>query len=342
MLSSILFINSLQEIEKNINNFILETEEDHIHSLLKSTELQLSHVLKTSRRNKIAIVRDKEGLVSIVKVVYSPLITPEESTCLQEMNHPNIVNIFGVYQVSNYYLLHLEFLRGECVVDMLLKSGGMSESVASLIFRQIVSAVQYLHSNNWVHRDLKPDNVMFDHETQTAKLIDFEFATKISKWNRLTEKVGTKLYESPEVRRKRYWGPEADVWSLGISLFVFVTAHFPFSSEQLEEGVEFLRFPSDLSLSLRNLISSMLETSSWKRISLKKIINHPWLNPTQSKIGLANLFRRSTSEKNRLIASFSSSHTPNREHSKDMNTHPRASDSVIRTLSSSESSSQIT
>jgi serine/threonine protein kinase len=104
----------------------------------------------------------------------------------------------------------------------------LPESVAKLIFRQIVDGVKYMHSLSVFHRDLKTDNIIVDR-SKLVKIIDFGFSVRADSQRRLNLCCGTPNYMAPEiVLNREYWGGPADVWSLGVMLFLITTGDFPF------------------------------------------------------------------------------------------------------------------
>jgi serine/threonine protein kinase len=105
------------------------------------------------------------------------------------------------------------------------------EDHVKLIFKQIVDAVDHLHSMQIVHRDLKLENVLIDRATNKTKLIDFGFATKVKAVNhtKLPFNCGTPVYMCPDLAAKRdHLGGPSDVWALGVILFILLTGKLPF------------------------------------------------------------------------------------------------------------------
>jgi len=114
---------------------------------------------------------------------------------------------------------------------MLASVGTISEELASYILTQVFAGLAFAHSKNICHRDMKPENIMFDPQSGAVKIIDFGFAC-ISK-DKLRVFCGTPSYMSPEiVSKKEYWGPAADIWACGVILFVMLTGNLPFKATE--------------------------------------------------------------------------------------------------------------
>lgn len=104
----------------------------------------------------------------------------------------------------------------------------LQEAEAKIIFKQIVDGVRYMHSVSVFHRDLKTDNVIVDRN-RLVKIIDFGFSVRSDSQRRLNLCCGTPNYMAPEiVLNREYWGGPADVWSLGVMLFLITAGDFPF------------------------------------------------------------------------------------------------------------------
>ena len=104
----------------------------------------------------------------------------------------------------------------------------VSEDVGRIIFKQIVSAVAYLHSKNIAHRDIKLENIMIGKNKQ-IKLIDFGFSVTCKEGKNIRIICGTPSYMAPELTLKKdYDGKKVDVWALGIIVFVMCAGFYPF------------------------------------------------------------------------------------------------------------------
>ena len=130
----------------------------------------------------------------------------------------------------------MELCEGKNLYHMIKKSReqqwpGIPDDQVRPIFYQIASAMAYMHSVSVVHRDLKLDNILINHKGE-IKLIDFGFATKCVHNEKLAANCGTPQYMDPDLARKQpYLGQAADVWALGVILFILITSKFPFHAE---------------------------------------------------------------------------------------------------------------
>jgi len=153
-----------------------------------------------------------------------------EARCLSMLAHPNIIKMVGYKlptQEDGRQLLALEYCKYE-LFDIITEIGGFTEDIGRYFFsQQIVPAVSYMHSSGICHRDLKLDNLFIGTDLK-IRVSDFSFASGVFNPQNgqpmlFTKQVGTVLYMAPEIQRgKRYLGLPADVWSLGVVLFMMV------------------------------------------------------------------------------------------------------------------------
>lgn len=152
----------------------------------------------------------------------------------------------------------------------------LEESEAKRIFQQVISAVSYMHERNFVHRDIKLENILMDDKLNT-KIIDFGFSIYIPPDKKLSIFCGTPQYMSPEiVAKKEYFGSPADVWATGILLFVMLVGSFPFRAadeKKLYQKIlksEFL-VPAHVSSAAENLLRRLLHQSPTDRITAEEV-----------------------------------------------------------------------
>uniref|UniRef100_A0A915NVH5 non-specific serine/threonine protein kinase n=1 Tax=Meloidogyne floridensis TaxID=298350 RepID=A0A915NVH5_9BILA len=160
---------------------------------------------------------------------------------------------------------------------------------------QIISAVDYLHNINIVHRDLKAENLLLDSTFQ-IKLADFGFSNFFSRNDTLDTFCGSPPYAAPEVfEGKRYAGPEIDIWSLGVILYVMVCGALPFEGANLQLLKERvlsgrIRIPYFMSSDCENLIRRMLTVDARKRPTIEQIKQHRWMHSNDFNLKYQTLF----------------------------------------------------
>ncbi|KAL6962017.1 Calcium-dependent protein kinase 12 [Sarracenia purpurea var. burkii] len=218
--------------------------------------------------------------------------------------HPNVVRIKGTYEDNVFVHLVMELCAGGELFDRIVQKGHYSERKAARLIKIIVGVVEACHSLGVMHRDLKPENFLFDSCDEDAKLKATDFglsifykpASQICADRELLKMdhchrqyffdvVGSPYYVAPEVLHK-YYGPEIDVWSAGVILYILLSGVPPFWAEtdsgifrQILKGK--IDFESDpwphISESAKDLIQKMLCRDPRKRISAHEVLCHPWI-----------------------------------------------------------------
>lgn len=130
----------------------------------------------------------------------------------------------------------MEYCSGGELFDHIVEKNRCTESESRMFFRQIVSAVAYLHSLGYAHRDLKPENVLLDKD-QNLKLIDFGLCARPEGGiqSPLFTSCGSPTYAAPElVLGNQYLGPEVDVWAMGVLLYALLAGFLPFDDQHID------------------------------------------------------------------------------------------------------------
>uniref|UniRef100_A0A8C0MK16 Maternal embryonic leucine zipper kinase n=2 Tax=Canis lupus familiaris TaxID=9615 RepID=A0A8C0MK16_CANLF len=207
-----------------------------------------------------------------------------EIEALKNLRHQHICQLYHVLETANKIFMVLEYCPGGELFDYIISQDRLSEEETRVVFRQILSAVAYVHSQGYAHRDLKPENLLFD-EYHKLKLIDFGLCAK-PKGNKdyhLQTCCGSLAYAAPElIQGKSYLGSEADVWSMGILLYVLMCGFLPFDDDNVMALYKKImrgkyEVPKWLSSSSILLLQQMLQVDPKKRISMKNLLSHPWI-----------------------------------------------------------------
>ncbi|KAF0551985.1 Pkinase-domain-containing protein [Gigaspora margarita] len=209
--------------------------------------------------------------------------TIREAAIMLLLNHPFIVQLKEVMVLPNHYYMFFEYVNGGQMLDYIISHGKLKEKHARKFARQIVSALDYCHRNSIVHRDLKIENILIS-KSGSIKIIDFGLSNLYSPRSHLSTFCGSLYFAAPELlNAKLYTGPEVDVWSFGIVLYVLVCGKVPFDDQsmpalhaKIKRGV--VEYPGWLSSDCKHLLSRMLVTNPMYRATLAEVMNHPWMN----------------------------------------------------------------
>jgi serine/threonine protein kinase len=224
--------------------------------------------------------------------------TAREAAIVSLLNHPYICGMRDVVRTNYHWYMLFEYVNGGQMLDYIISHGRLKEKQARKFARQIASALDYSHRNSIVHRDLKIENILIS-KTGDIKIIDFGLSNLFSPKSLLKTFCGSLYFAAPELlQAKQYTGPEVDIWSFGIVLYVLVCGKVPFDDQSMPQlhakikkghvdyppwlstGKQFHVHPFDSSLiesECRNLIHRMLQTDPSQRITLGEIMTHPWL-----------------------------------------------------------------
>ena len=140
---------------------------------------------------------------------------------MQQLNHSNILKLYEFIETEEFLYLILEYISGCSLQEYIKKKPErrLDEADACRIFFQIVQALEYCHSKNVAHRDIKLENILLD-SVNNIKLIDFGFSTNYPTGQKTKTFCGTPSYMAPEiVSRIEYSGPPVDIWACGVLLF---------------------------------------------------------------------------------------------------------------------------
>ncbi|KAF3406793.1 Carbon catabolite-derepressing protein kinase [Talaromyces pinophilus] len=199
---------------------------------------------------------------------------------LQLLRHPHIIKLYTVIPTKSDIVMVLEYAERE-LFDYLVKRGKCNDDEARKFFQQIICAVEYCHRHKIVHRDLKPENLLIDSE-KNVKIADFGLSNIMTDGNFLKTSCGSPNYAAPEViSGKLYAGPEVDVWSCGVILYVLLVGRLPFDDDYIPALFKKIaagnfHMPSYISPGAARLIRAMLQVHPVHRISIAEIRQDPW------------------------------------------------------------------
>lgn len=211
-----------------------------------------------------------------------------EVAILQSLEHPNIVGIHDFFEEKDYFFLVMELMNGGDVFDRIVKRTHYTEKDARDLAKCLLGAVAFMHSHGVAHRDLKPQNLLLANLDDDAdmKVADFGFAKRVHTPKSLISRCGTPTYVAPEILKNHPHDCSADMWSVGVIIYVLLVGYPPFMEENQRVLFRKIRmgdyefYPedwNDISTSAKELIQSLLVVDPTKRMIAKDALCHEWI-----------------------------------------------------------------
>ena len=244
----------------------------------------------------VFLVEDNNSKLMALKIIKGDDM--KEAKLMKHVsNHPNIVNMVSSWRRSSsskgncYYYILMDYAERGDVFDIIeFYNGACPEPLASKIAVDLFSALEYIHSRNIVHRDVKPEN-LFVKDDGTIMLGDFGLAATIESLN---GSFGTITYSAPEILNgKSHGSPKvdiwsADIWSAGVTIYTILTGNDPWTTRNESDpspitiakrilAGKLNRYPSHVSAAAKDFVSRCMDPDPASRISAKDALVHPWM-----------------------------------------------------------------
>ncbi|KAG0022218.1 hypothetical protein BGZ81_008631, partial [Podila clonocystis] len=222
-------------------------------------------------------VRRETGEEVALKVIkkrqhHNKNIASDEIAVMQKLKHPNILQLEDWYESHRKFYLVLQLAKGGNLTELLLNEEFIQESQAANIIRQVLSAVDFLHSNNIVHRDLKPENILLEESSPDSRVLVADFG-----------------YAPPEQFNMDGYGKPCDVWGVGAITFALLSGFFPFQNDGLPvekppnsiakaHEVEFYGSTwDDISSEARKFIKKLMHLNPRRRLTAELALEDQWI-----------------------------------------------------------------
>ncbi|XP_074390482.1 serine/threonine-protein kinase PAK 1-like isoform X1 [Zonotrichia albicollis] len=215
---------------------------------------------------------------------------------MKKYRSPNVVNYLDSYLLGEELLLVIEYMDGGVLTDIISQTY-LSEDEMAAISRECLHGLDFLHSNDVIHGDVKSDNILLKTDG-SVKLADFGLATQLTpEQSKRCSLTGTPWWMAPEVVTGQPYGPKVDIWSFGIVGIEMIEQEPPYLSESsgtathliATVGTPQLRQPKLLSPLLRDFLSCCLQTDEERRWSAKELLQHPFVTSAKPPFILAQL-----------------------------------------------------
>uniref|UniRef100_A0A7N8X3T8 Calcium/calmodulin-dependent protein kinase 1Db n=1 Tax=Mastacembelus armatus TaxID=205130 RepID=A0A7N8X3T8_9TELE len=245
--------------------------------------------------SEVVMAREKAtGKMVAIKCIPKKALKGKETSIeneiavLRKIKHENIVALEDIYESSNHLYLIMQLVSGGELFDRIVEKGFYTEMDASRLIRQVLDAVNYLHSMGIVHRDLKPENLLYfsPHDESKIMISDFGLSKMEGTGDVMATACGTPGYVAPEVLAQKPYSKAVDCWSIGVIAYILLCGYPPFYDENdsklfeqiLKADYEFdAPYWDDISDSAKDFISCLMEKDPEKRFTCDQALQHPWI-----------------------------------------------------------------
>ncbi|XP_069854914.1 serine/threonine-protein kinase PAK 4-like isoform X3 [Dipodomys merriami] len=251
----------------------------------------------------IATVRSSGKLVAVKKMDLRKQQRREllfnEVVIMRDHRHENVVEMYNSYLVGDELWVVMEFLEGGALTDIVTHTRMNEEQIAAVCLA-VLQALSVLHAQGVIHRDIKSDSILLTHDGR-VKLSDFGFCAQVSKEvPRRKSLVGTPYWMAPELISRLPYGPEVDIWSLGVMVIEMVDGEPPYFNEPPLKAMKMIRdnLPPRLknlhkvSPSLKGFLDRLLVRDPAQRATAAELLKHPFLTKAGPPASIVPLMRQ--------------------------------------------------
>ncbi|KAF8054330.1 kinase-like domain-containing protein [Lyophyllum atratum] len=288
------------QIMENLRRVVSDDNPEPIYTKIKKTgqghpgDVYVAKMLVTGKK------------VMIKEVDLSPelhkFLVLREILAMKELQHANIVDFIGSYLVKNNMVwIITEYLEGATLRDV-IDNNTLEEDQISKISFETCKGLNYLHSLNFIHRDVKSDNILLD-AVGRIKVANFSSCTRLTRWRvekaQNVQQIGTPHWMAPEVVKQGEYGVKVDVWSLGIMTIEMIEDEPPYMDEEPAKalsliainGTPRLKNPQTLSQMLKDFLALCLCVDVYSRARSIELLEHDFFKMACTSSGLAYLLR---------------------------------------------------
>jgi calcium/calmodulin-dependent protein kinase I len=271
-----IYLNDVKENDEMSNYF------QFISDIASGSFGKVVHAIDLHNNTEVAVkIIDKKKCKNKIQAI------KKECIILQQLKHNNIVKFLGYVETDTTLYIKMEHLRGGTLKAFMKNKTNLTENEISIILKYLLEAVNYLHSRDIAHRDIKPDNIMFQNseDLTSIKLIDFGLSSQEYEDLYQYDLCGTIIYMAPEQLEKNSYTKSVDIWSCGIVMYMLLNngehpVYTPgLSSNEYISRMKHFKWKCVNKVSQMgiNLLHRLLEKDPAKRYTVDKCLKHPWI-----------------------------------------------------------------
>ncbi|XP_075384594.1 aurora kinase A [Tenrec ecaudatus] len=258
-------------------------------------DFEIGRPLGKGKFGNVYLAREKQSkFILALKVLFKAQLEKagvehqvrREVEIQSHLRHPNILRLYGYFHDATRVYLILEYAPLGTVYRELQKLSKFDEQRTATYITELADALSYCHSKKVIHRDIKPENLLLG-PTGELKIADFGWSVHAPS-SRRTTLCGTLDYLPPEMIEGHMHDEKVDLWSLGVLCYEFLVGKPPFEASTYKETYDRISrvafsFPESVTVGARDLISRLLKHNPSHRLTLKELLEHPWITANSSK-----------------------------------------------------------
>jgi len=239
-------------------------------------------------------VHKQNGKPYAVKIIQKKMVRLEvldrEISIMQRMHHPHVLSLQEVFEDANIVAIVLDLVTGGELFEKVIERGHFSEKDASVLVKQTLEAVAYLHSEGVAHRDLKPENLLCRKENDQLHILvsDFGLSRLLNEgeFSQMSTQCGSLEYCAPEVLSGTKYEKSVDLWSVGVITYILLTGFFPFYDPNRDPAAMYEKIQNveydwedcpEVSAEAKDFVAKLLVYDAKDRMTAEEALKHPWM-----------------------------------------------------------------
>eukprot|EP00759_Apiculatamorpha_spiralis_P030863 PhF_6_TR32421/c0_g1_i1/m.48112 len=203
----------------------------------------------------------------------------EEYQRVRSLSHENVIYVQQIMFTKHHMYVVMEYVQGRTLFDKIMEKGKLSEDQARAYFKQIIAFLDYIHSKQFMHRNLTPHGILVDDNSNVLKVVDYTYCQQVDTPCFTT--CGSANYVAPEVLAETGYDKAVDIWSAGVILAVMVSGFLPFDAPSMNALLDTIeagqyKLSTSISVECTDLLKGIFNVDPAVRLNSDQIKQHPW------------------------------------------------------------------